>query len=75
MNITIQIFYIDGSCSEFMTDDDIIQRLNALKDQGYKDKFIIHQLISDDFAAPPISVNIRGKLKNGMAIQETLYYQ
>lgn len=73
--MTIQTFYIDGSVSEFTTDESIVEQLGFFKDQGYKGIELVHRLISDDFSAPPTSVNISGKLKSGIDIDETIYYQ
>jgi hypothetical protein len=72
--ITIQTFYIDGSFSEFTIHEDIVQQLVFLKNQGYQGKELIHCLLTNDFSARPTSVNISGKLKNGTAIKETIYY-
>ena len=73
--ITVRTFYIDGSASEDTTDESIIEQLIHLKNLGYEGKELVHHLLSDDFGAPPTSINISGKLKNGTEINETIYYR
>ncbi len=46
----------DGGLAEFDLPDSSIQKFERLRQDGYSEREIIHQLITDDWAAPPLTV-------------------
>ena len=58
--IQITIRCVDGSLQEFTETKEFLLRLSELKDQGYEGKSLIDRLITDDWAAPPVFVEVKG---------------
>lgn len=73
--ITISIRFVNGSMQEYTENDFFIGELRKLENQGYRGKSLINILISDDWGAPPTSVNIKGKLADGSVINESIRYE
>jgi len=48
--------------------------LSQLKEQGYEGKYLVHELITDDWGTPPLYVKILGKTLKGQAINEHIPY-
>jgi hypothetical protein len=60
---------------EYIENDFFVSELRKLENQGYRGKSLINILISDDWGAPPASVNIKGKLADGSVIDESIRYE
>jgi hypothetical protein len=58
--IQVTIRFVDGSLQEFTETKDFLLRFTDLKEQGYEGKDLVNELISDDWSAPPIFVQIKG---------------
>ncbi len=58
--IKVTIRFVDGSLQEFSETKEFLSRLAELKEQGYEDKELIDRLITDDWGAPPVFVEIKG---------------
>lgn len=56
--IQVKIRFVDGSFQEFTETNEFLLRLSELKDQGYEGKGLIDKLITDDWSAPPVFVEI-----------------
>ncbi|BCV58979.1 hypothetical protein [Shewanella algae] len=73
--ILVSISLVDGGLQEFEESDSFLQRLDQLKSEGYEGKSLIHELITDDWGAPPLYVKISGKTSQGQEINEHIPYQ
>lgn len=71
----VSISLIDGGFQEFEGSDSFAERLNQLKSQGYEGKSLIHELIADDWGAPPVYVKISGETSEGQEVNEHIVYQ
>ena len=58
--IQVTIRFVDGSLQEVTETKDFLLRLSELKEQGYEGKDLINRLITDDWGAPPVFVQIKG---------------
>jgi len=58
--IQVTIRFVDGSLQEFTETNEFLLRLSELKEQGYEGKGLIDSLITDDWGAPPVFVEIKG---------------
>jgi hypothetical protein len=72
--IQVSISLVDGGLQEFEEGDSFVERLNELKTQGYEGKSLFHELITDDWGAPPVYVQISGKTSQGTEINERIPY-
>ncbi len=48
----------DGGLAEFDLPDGSIQKMERLRAEGFSEREIIHQLLTDDWAAPPLYVEL-----------------
>lgn len=62
--IKIIVDYVDGSMNEWDETESIIENLFHLEGNGYKDKTLINELITDDWGCPPKFITIKGTYKN-----------
>lgn len=72
--IQVSIKLVDGGLQELTEDDEFISQLETLKNQGYEGKELIHQLITDDWAAPPVYIDINGTTSNGSVVNIRIPY-
>ncbi len=72
--ISVSIRMVDGSLSEFASDESLLRKLYALQGQGLRGKQLIHQLLSDDWGPPPLVVEIYGTSSDGKQIHVRIPY-
>jgi len=73
--INVSIRLVDGSLHEYSESDVFISNLNLLQSKGYEGKLLIHQLITDDWSAPPIVVDISGETSKGVRVNVKIPYE
>lgn len=72
----ISISFVDGGYDEFEEKNSFGESLLELQNQGYEGKELIHSLLkTDDFAAPPTFVTVKGILTNGTEIDISIPYR
>ena len=72
--IEVSIKLVDGGLQEYTEGDCFVSRLDSLQRQGYEGKKLVHELITDDWGAPPIYVDITGTTSKGTAINIRIPY-
>lgn len=72
--IHVSIKLVDDSLQEQTENDEFLSQLKILKNQGYEGKELIHQLITDDWGAPPVYVDINGTKSNGSVVNIRIPY-
>ena len=72
--IQVSISFTDGDFQEYAESSDFLSRLTELQNQGYEGKKLINALISDDWGAPPLVVQIKGRVPNGSEIDLQIPY-
>lgn len=73
-SISISVCLVDGSLAQFDADPGIIERLNELQARGLQGKKLIHELLSDDWGLPPLSIEISGHSAIGELIDIKIPY-
>lgn len=73
-NITVSIRLVDGGFIKYVADEEFLSRLKALERQGLTGKALVNQLISDDWAAPPLTVQIFGTDQDGRSVDISIPY-
>ncbi len=73
--IKIKVFLVDGSLIEYEEAPGFLIRYKQLVIQGLEGKALIHELLTDDWGPPPLSVNISGKALNGSIIDMNIPYE
>ena len=59
MAVSIEIRFVDGGLDDSISGDHYLQNYRKLKAEGYEGKKLIHELLTDDWGAPPHTVTIR----------------
>ncbi len=72
--IQVSIKLVDGGLQELTEEDEFICQLEILQNQGYEGKELIHQLLTDDWGAPPVYVDISGTTSNGSVVNIRIPY-
>lgn len=72
--IQVSIKLVDDGLQEYTEGDDFVVRLDTLRNQGYEGKELVHELITDDWGAPPVYVDITGTTSKGTIINVRIPY-
>ena len=72
--VTVTARLVDGSIEPFEFDADFLTQLSELQAQGLTGKRLIHALITDDWGAPPLYVEISGTTSAGEQVNLKLHY-
>lgn len=64
----------DGGLAEFNLPDSSIQKVERLRQDEYSEREIIHQLLTDDWAAPPLYVELIQHAGTPQAVRIRLRY-
>ncbi len=73
--IKVHISTVDGGAQEWVEPDSFYETYRSLYAAGVQGKQLIDQLISDDWAAPPVWLSLEGTLDNGIRVKEHIPYR
>lgn len=65
---------VSGSVLDFQVEPDFLAKLQSLQAKGLQGASLIHELITDDWGAPPVFVRIVGVAPDGRTIDITIPY-
>jgi hypothetical protein len=72
-SVQVQVTYADGNSSEDTYASDLLDRYDALTKRGLGGKALVHELLTDDWAAAPRLVVIEGQRADGSAFKASIY--
>lgn len=72
--IKVTVPLVDGSLMEWEQEDSLYDKYLEFFGCGYEGKALIHQFLTDDWGAPPTSVRLTGRLKDGQVIDVKIPY-
>ena len=72
--IRVSIPLVDGGLIEYDEGPEFMDKLHSLQSQGFIGKQLVQRLITDDWAAPPLSVEICGKEVDGTSFEIRIPY-
>lgn len=72
--ISIVVSHVDGSQSDLEYPESLLGRLRELREQGFSGKRLVHELLTDDWGAPPRFVRISG-MSRGKVVDEVIPYE
>jgi hypothetical protein len=72
--IKISVPGVDGSSQDWTETDGVYSRYLKLRSSGYKGKSLVHELLTDDWGAPPVGVRLTGTLEDGTPVDEYIPY-
>lgn len=67
--------HVDGSMGKFDAGQELLAALRDLQAQGLEGKQLIHQLLTDDWGAPPVFIDITGIDETGSAVEVRIPYR
>lgn len=72
--LKFSISFVNGSYQEFEESDSIFVKLKTLQKSGLEGKALVHELLTDDWGAPPVIVKLTGVLEDGTIVDENIGY-
>lgn len=73
--ILVSARLVDGGLYELEAEPELLARMRQLQAQGLAGKQLIHQLVTDDWGAPPVFVDIRGATPDGSTVDVRIPYR
>jgi hypothetical protein len=56
--VRVSVRLVDGGLLEFAKGPEFLRELQSLQSQGFVGRELVHHLLTDDWSAPPLSVEI-----------------
>ncbi len=72
--LEIETSLVDGGMLDATADDSFVARYRKLVAEGYAGKHLVHELLTDDWGAPPRSVRIFGTMDTGEIVNILIPY-
>ena len=72
--VKVYVRLVDGGDMEMRLPAEALQRLERLEAEGYTGKWLIHELLTDDWGPPPVVVTISGTHPDGRWIERKIPY-
>jgi hypothetical protein len=72
--VKVTVRLVDGGLLECTKGAEFLRELRSLQSQGFVGKELIHRLLTDDWAAPPLVVEIFWKSPDGKNGEERIPY-
>jgi hypothetical protein len=66
---------VDGGALDWDVPDAKYAELVRLRHDGYEGMALIHELFTDDWGAPPMTVRLYGTMDDGTAVDESIPYR
>lgn len=66
---------VNGCLLDIDVEPDFLARLQSLQGQGLEGRALIHELLTDDWGAPPVFLRIVGAGLDGKSIDITIPYE
>lgn len=73
--LKVSVPLVDGGAMDWEVDDSKYQRLLQLRQDGLEGKALIHELLTDDWSAPPRGIRLSGTMEDGTEIDEWIVYR
>jgi hypothetical protein len=72
--VRVSVRLVDGGLLELTKGAGFLRELQSLQSQGFVGKELVHRLLTDDWGAPPLSVEISGKAPDGKNVEVRIPY-
>jgi hypothetical protein len=73
--VSVSVRLVDGGLREFDTGPELLVKLVYLQAQGLEGKQLVHQLLNDDWGAPPVYIDITGADDTGHPVEVRIPYR
>jgi hypothetical protein len=74
-SLTANVRHVDGSLSEFPLSLSYLDKLHRLQTQGLKGKGLVDELLTSDWGAPPLIVDLFGQQTDGTPVRIKIPYE
>jgi len=72
--IRVAVHLVDGGLREWTEGTELLEKLRSLQSEGFVGKELIHELFTDDWGVPPLSIEISGKASDGRNVSVVIPY-
>jgi hypothetical protein len=72
--VHVSIRFVDGGLQDYQKGPDFLSKLRLLQSQGVAGRQLVHELISDEFGAPPSGVEVWGQDAGGQGFSIKIPY-
>ncbi len=72
LNVFIQ--FVDGGSTSWDESDDLYSRYKTAIANGLEGRSLVHEVLTDDWAAPPLGIYITGTTATGETVDLVLDY-
>jgi hypothetical protein len=72
--VRVDVRLVDGSAMDWIEPPSILQRLAELEARGFQGKPLIHELLTDDWGPPPVTITLTWTDANGRPATRMLPY-
>ncbi|MFH1293961.1 MAG: hypothetical protein ABIJ44_07515 [Pseudomonadota bacterium] len=72
--VKVSVRLVDGGLIEFTKASGFLRELQSLQSQGYTGKQLVHRLLTDDWGAPPVAIEISGQSPDGQDFEVRIPY-
>lgn len=66
---------VDGGLLEYFQPQSLIERYDLLRSEGYQGNDLVHELLTDDWGAPPSVVGLEGQRSDGTTFRVSIPYE
>jgi hypothetical protein len=74
-SVKVEAKLVDGGAQDWVFGPEFLAKLKRLEAQGLTGKNLIHELISDDWGAPPVIITISWNGPDGRRIERKIPYE
>jgi hypothetical protein len=74
-SLVAKVRHVDGSLSEFPLSVSYLDKLHRLQAQGLKGKDLVDELLTNDWRAPPLIVDLLGQQADGTPVRIKIPYE
>jgi hypothetical protein len=72
--LKVEVNTVNGGAMDWPVPDSILDKLARLRRDGLEGRDLVHELLTDDWGAPPRGVSITGTTDDGRSINEYIPY-
>ena len=73
-SVKVEAKLVDGGAQDWVFGPEFLEKLKMLEAQGLAGKNLIHELLSDDWGAPPVIITISWAGADGRRVQRKIPY-
>lgn len=74
-SVKVEAKLVDGGAQDWVFGPEFLEKLKRLEAQGVTGKSLVHELLSDDWGAPPVIITISWTSSDGYRGERKIPYE